>query len=297
MPLTLQQKTLSAARRLHERGLWLIWLVNGKECCIDNWQNERQSIDLIESIIVSLPDIGIGIAWNRSPLVDLDCDDPDAEQNLEALCGGSLPHTPTFRSQRGLHRLYLRPLNMPEKASHKLAGIGEVRALCPSLGSQSAVPPTRGRSWLPGLSIFDMPPVPLPDPIAEKVRKEAANSKRRRVRGHVIGDRFTLLQFVLVRLLGAPVWDNGDGSACWVCPSCGQQKLRTLPHKPHRRDRFLCHFCAPNRTDDLRGDEFDGLRLFDPDPAVRGNYSVRRWKLEAWAREYEQLMSELADSP
>lgn len=297
MPSTIQQETLEVAHQLYERGFWLLWLVNGKECCIDNWQNERQSIDLIEGMILSLPDIGLGVAWNRSPFVDLDCDDPDAEHHLEVLCGGSPPRTPTFRSRRGLHRLYQRPLHMPEKASHKLAGIGEVRGLYPPLGSQSAVPPTQGRVWLPGLSLLDMDPVPLPEPIAALIRKEAARTNRRRVRGHVIGDTFTLLQFVLVRLLGAPAWDNGDGSACWPCPSCGQQKLRTLPHKPDRKDRFLCHFCAPNRTDDLRGDEADALRLFDADPAVRGNYSVRRWKLEAWRRDYEHLMSELVDCP
>ena len=49
---------------------------------------------------------GIGVLLRASGLIDLDADSPEAEQAIQRLFGGDIPRTPTYRSARGLHRLF-----------------------------------------------------------------------------------------------------------------------------------------------------------------------------------------------
>ena len=49
---------------------------------------------------------GVGVLLRASGLIDLDADSDAAEQAIQRLFGGNVPQTPTYRSARGLHRLF-----------------------------------------------------------------------------------------------------------------------------------------------------------------------------------------------
>jgi hypothetical protein len=115
----------------------------------------------------------VGIVLNLGDLSDVECDSDEAEAALVKMFGGSIPPTPTWESRRGKHRLFKRPDGLPEKAVLKLDGI-EFRGIGKESGACSVVPPSAGRSWLPGLSHDDVKPAELPPSIvARLVAKEA----------------------------------------------------------------------------------------------------------------------------
>ena len=101
-------------------------------------------------------------------MIDVECDTPEAEANLQALFGGNIPPTPTWQSKRGLHRLFQRPLGLPNKAKIELDGI-EFR-IGQGKGACSIVPPSGARRWLPGLRLFDIELAELPPNIVERLR-------------------------------------------------------------------------------------------------------------------------------
>jgi hypothetical protein len=258
MTRTNTNPTLTAARRLHERGLWLLPILSSKACFSPGWQNDRLDFAVLEAMLQQDPTIGIGVVWNRSPYLDLDCDDDAAEANLEALCGGPLPRTPTFRSKRGLHRIFTRPAGLPSKASAKLAGVGEVKGLVASpegvavkdQGSFSIVPPTGSRFWLPFRDLDDLEAAPLPEAIAVQLRYDHEQQQiRRRLRSakHGYAPRrsrlprlWTLLQHVVKSVLGEPLRVKDDGYAVWVCPRCQRPTFYTRRWHPVYKDRWAC---------------------------------------------------------
>jgi hypothetical protein len=197
--------------------------------------------------------------------------------------------TPTWQSKRGKHRLFLRPDGLiPDKAKTMIDAI-EVRGCSLTKGAQSEVPPSRGRWWLPGLSIYDVPVAPLPQPLVERLRVEAAKPQRKRrspKKTHRLPSQrrliYTFLQFVMEEVLGEPEEDLGNGEASWFCPqpACKDKKMPTLvslPHKPQFPDKFRCRRC------EWFGDEWD---IIDLENSQEYGRSHRRIVL---ANEYHKL--------
>lgn len=175
--------TLDVAVRLHELGYWVVPQV-GKRAIALGWQQFRLSeVDLTEYL--SGRHLNIAIALNQSAVIDVECDSDDAERELQALCGGAVPKTPTWRSRRGLHRLFLRPDPdlVPDKAKVEVNGI-EFRLGGGGKGALSTVPPSIHPDdpsvvyqWLAGQSLFDCQPAELPEPVLALLKK-ARRSKR-----------------------------------------------------------------------------------------------------------------------
>jgi hypothetical protein len=319
MPKLNYNPTLLAARRLHERGLWILPILSGKAYKEYGWQNVQFDFGDLEEMLQQDPTIGIGVVWNRSPFLDLDCDDPSAETNLEALCGGPLPRTPTFRSKRGLHRIYLRPPGLPQKASAKLAGVGEVKGLIESpegvevehQGSYSVVPPSAGRAWLPFRQLFDIEAVPLPEPIVQRLRYDAEQRQqqrqqqrrsrpanhgyKQRATNHGYAPRrfrlpriWTLLQHTVLSVLGKPIYWRDDGYAVWECPLCNRATFYTRRHRPPYKDRWACG----NRLCwwfDLPTDEYDILEYAANRDERIEHYGQRCLRLEALREDHRRL--------
>jgi hypothetical protein len=323
MPKLNYNPTLLAARRLHDRGLWILPILDGKAHREYGWQNVQFDFGDLEAMLEQDPSIGIAVVWNRSPYLDLDCDDPDAEANLEALCGGPLPRTPTFRSTRGLHRLFTRPPGLPQKASAKLAGVGEVKGLVQSpegvevehQGAYSVVPTSAGRVWLPFRSLFDLEAVPLPEPIVEQLRyddeqrqrqrqrrpakhgcdHEQQQKRRRPANHHGYAPRrfrlpriWTLLQHVVKSVLGKPIYWRDDGYAVWECPLCNRATFYTRRYDPKYKDRWACG----NRLCwwfDVPTDEYDILEYAANRDERRENYGQRCLRLEALRADHRRL--------
>jgi len=167
--------TLTEARWLIEQGFWVV-PCEGKKPVTRDWPTKRTTIDELEQFLCE-GQLNIGIALNQSDLIDVECDGPEAESNLQKMFGGDIPSTPTWRSKRGSHRLFRRPDDLPEKAMVKIDGI-EFR-IGNSKGALSIVPPSvhpdgPHYEWLPGLSIREVQPAELPEDIAERIRRSAS---------------------------------------------------------------------------------------------------------------------------
>jgi hypothetical protein len=315
-PADRQRMVLDAARLLHEQlDLWIVLLKDGNKAFMCEWQCDRLPLEVVEYGLINCLDLGIGIAWNRSPYVDVDCDHEDAEANLVQLCGGPLPRTPTFRSRLGLHRVFLRPPDMPAKAWMHLSGVGQVLGLCPELGSQSAVPPTRGkdgkpRYWLPGLSLFDLDAALLPEAIADHLRQKArcqtphgrvgSGGNPRDPHPHLTTNRpcgvppaptacfpptWTLLQHVMTTVLGQPLRSNDTGRSTWTCPYCQRDTLFSFDHKPPYRDRFKCG--GPCSW--WHGDAIDILAYQAGRDGLIGDYGHLVMRLNVLTEEHQRL--------
>jgi hypothetical protein len=161
----------SAARRLQERGLVVI-PCRGKKPTV-KWGERSPTRDELADALKD-PALNIAIALDRSPWIDVECDSPEAEANLSAIFSGGLPKTPTWKSARGAHRLFVRPAGVPDTAKLVVDGV-EFRGLSTTKAALSVVPPSRHETgvryaWLPGLSLFDVEPAELPADVVALLR-------------------------------------------------------------------------------------------------------------------------------
>jgi hypothetical protein len=175
------------ALRLHALG-YAVVPCEGKGCRVPEWQKVRiQPEQLIERY--HKPGANLAIALNLSNVVDVECDTPEAEPNLQLLFGGQIPPTPTWKSKRGNHRLFRRPPDLStDLAKIDLDGI-EFR-LGDGKGAISVIPPSvhpdgPRYEWLPGLSIDDVAPAELP---ADIVRRLNETRKPIPTRGAIDGE-------------------------------------------------------------------------------------------------------------
>jgi hypothetical protein len=118
--------------------------------------------------------LNIGLVLNQSDLIDVECDSEEAEANLQAMFGGKVPPTPTWRSKRGLHRLFRRPVGLPDRAKLVVDGV-EVRGASTSKGAVSVVPPSlhpdgHRYEWCSGLALYEVEPAELPPEVVERLR-------------------------------------------------------------------------------------------------------------------------------
>ena len=111
--------------------------------------------------------INVGLLLGPSSgVIDVECDSPEAEVAAKGY-GLDLIETPSYRSSRGVHRLFQWESGLPDKAVVKVDGV-EVRLGGGGSAAQSVIPPSMHRSgvryaWLPGKSPEDIPPARLPD--------------------------------------------------------------------------------------------------------------------------------------
>src|SRR5262245_57586353 len=73
--------------------------------------------------------------------IDLECESPEAEQELSALLGELVPVVPTYMANRGKHRLFRWAAGLPDKACFHHGHI-EIRVGNGGLGTQSVAPPS-----------------------------------------------------------------------------------------------------------------------------------------------------------
>jgi hypothetical protein len=134
---------------------------------IRKWAGTRLTEDELANALKTGAD-GIAVKLKDADFIDVECDTPEAETALLKMFDGAIPPTPTFQSPRGKHRLIRRSDGLQNKAKVELDGV-EFR-LGQNTNALSVVPPSPGRSWLPGLSPDDVEPVELPAAIADRLR-------------------------------------------------------------------------------------------------------------------------------
>ena len=155
---------------LHDRGFWVVPCVGKKPHSVTDWANTRVDRVELERRIELDPSLDVAIVLSQSPYVDVECDSPEAEQELLDLLG-EIPPTPAWESTRGKHYLFLRPEGLPDKPK---AYVGAIEVRIGNKPALSLVPPSAGRKWLPGRSLDEVEPAPLPAALDEKLRQPAA---------------------------------------------------------------------------------------------------------------------------
>jgi transcription elongation factor Elf1 len=92
----------------------------------------------------------------------------------------------------------------------------------------------------------------------------------------------TLLEFVLVKLIGPPYRTIGNGESYWNCPQCDSDSFHTMPDKPEEfKHRAKCWSCG----DSCRGDAIDMVRIVLPEKT----WKEARVMVENFRKEFEVL--------
>jgi hypothetical protein len=165
------QPILTAAHHLCDLG-YAVVPCDGKKAAPKEWQNRKLDRDELARWLKGTHR-NIAICLNQSPLMDVEADTEEAESNLQRLFGNNIPPTPTWASKRGLHRLFVRPDGIAEKAKIEIDGIefriGNGRGAC-SVVPPSIHPDGFRYKWLDGLSLDDVKPAELPAHIVDRLK-------------------------------------------------------------------------------------------------------------------------------
>ena len=161
----------STALKLHDNGYW-ITPCKGKKAIRKGWQKNRCSREeLIE--VFRDPNLNIGLVVSQTNWIDVECDSPEAEQALQDMFDDKIPSTPTWKSRRGKHRLFMRPDGIPKKAAIEIEGIEFHIGNCK--GAYSVIPPSKHPSgvqykWIKGKRLGDIEVAELPPDIVERLK-------------------------------------------------------------------------------------------------------------------------------
>lgn len=139
------QSILQAATAYASLGWYVLPTLGKVPQCGNDWQN-KTTISDIESVFSKCKYDGVGVLLGeKSGIVDIECDDDEAEETLLELLAGELPHTPTFQSTRGKHYIFKWQAGLPNKAVFK---IGKLEFRIGNGGAcQTVFPPSSGRIW------------------------------------------------------------------------------------------------------------------------------------------------------
>jgi hypothetical protein len=171
---------LSAARLYASRG-WHVLPVLGKRPQLgDAWQTKTTNDpEVVPAMFGAWEHDGVGVLLGpRSGIIDIECDDEEAEDEFFRLFDSEVPQTPTFKSTRGEHRLFAwRPdLPAPHKNVFKLGNL-EFRTGNGDKAAQTVFPPSGGRAW----TIDPTTPVlELPERVLERIAERYSENTRRK---------------------------------------------------------------------------------------------------------------------
>ena len=151
---------------------WRVVPTKGKRpSCGDDWQHQATSDPAhAGSMFRQHRHDGVGVLLGESSgIIDIECDDPLAEETLLELFDGLIPLTPTFGSTRGKHRLFRWSDQLPvhDKAVFKIGQL-EFRTGNGNKGAQTVFPPSGPRKWLVSPDECDI--AEIPDNVIERIK-------------------------------------------------------------------------------------------------------------------------------
>lgn len=139
------------------------------------WQHAASANpETIRRWLTQCPGANIGVALGPgSNLVDIECDSPEAERDLQRLFGSDLPVTITWKAHRGNHRGFQYRPDLPGGAVLHFGAV-EIRTGNDDKGAQSVLPPSVHPTgvryeWLPGLSPDDVAVAAIPDVVVARL--------------------------------------------------------------------------------------------------------------------------------
>ena len=202
--------------------------VTGKRpSCGDAWQLQATSDPAqVELLFRHNDHDGVGVVLGESAgIIDVECDNDQAEQTLLELFAGTIPTTPTFQSTRGKHRLFNWTDDLPEpnKAVFKIGQL-EFRTGNGDKAAQTVFPPSNGRTWI--VSPDDAAVAVISAEVIDRIKMKYAAKKQKRDKPTTRGeprqvDSLDVPKWLLSR--GAKLLETDttpDGAARWFieCP-------------------------------------------------------------------------------
>ncbi|QEG35159.1 bifunctional DNA primase/polymerase [Bythopirellula goksoeyrii] len=193
----------------------------------DDWQNLPISIERLEAGLRGADDPAIGLIMGpRSGIIDSETDGPDEEEAEAHLFRGChTPITAAYKSPRGGHTLwkYDPRLEVLGKASYTYkAPNGKHVTIRLGLGakaSQSIIPPSAGREWLPGVSPDECDIQPLPELVIQRLLAAVAKESKRQTADTTSND----INSVCLRAMQSStksIEDGNDGSKRLYIVAC-----------------------------------------------------------------------------
>jgi len=183
-----QMKTINTAMdsalRYCRRGLPVVLCDGKKPLGGNDWQNKKWTPEAIIQEFKMNPSRNVGVKSGPQSGIDIEADGAEEEAIFaELFAGCEIPLGPTYESSRGKHRwfawdarladcgkavVYFRGRNAKDKLGIRIGAGGKA--------AQSIVPPSPGRTWIPGLSFDKCDLPPLPDKVVQRII-EAAKGK------------------------------------------------------------------------------------------------------------------------
>lgn len=216
----------------------------GKHPRVTGWQTEAtHDPEAVANWFKVWPASNVGVAMGPAvdgskPVCDIEFDDAEGEataaEHLEGI------ETPTWRSGRGVHRLFQLPEKLPASAVVKARGL-EIRLGTDSKGAQSVVPPSphhngEARRWCDGLSPWQVDLAPFPDAVLGLLGGEKAASGDVLTMSHAMpfaehpGAKEGERRDVLCKLIGFHLAKNGPDAD--LAPSALAWAKRCTPELP-----------------------------------------------------------------
>ena len=154
----------------------------GKHPRLNDWPSEATvERSVIDILWTRWPNANLGVRLGpTSRIADVEYDTAKGEAIAERLLGDI--HTPTYRSQRSVHRLFDFPGEIAIPKAVVSAGSLEMRFGIEDRGSQSVFPPSLHASgkryeWLDELSPRDVECQPFPDSLVELMASANGNGE------------------------------------------------------------------------------------------------------------------------
>jgi hypothetical protein len=168
------QAILETAKKLIDRGFRIIAADGKRPLGGKRWQLKDYTVHDIERLLRRATNPAIGMLSGRT--IDIEADGLTQEEVVaELFAGTEMPVTPSYKSSRGLHRLFAESRELTQTGRGVISYRGKngatlgIRVGAGGKGVQSIVPPSPGRTWLPGQSIDDCDFAPLPQIVVERI--------------------------------------------------------------------------------------------------------------------------------
>ena len=266
-----------------------------------DWQNratddEDQISEWFDYSDTSQSDrVNVGVRLGESSgIIDVEVDGPEAEETLRKY-GLDKIATPTYRASRGCHRIFRYEDDLPDVGVVKVDQL-EVRLGGGGKAAQSVMPASWHRTgiqylWLPGMSLDEIEPAPLPPEFKAAVK---ANSKQ--------GGSGAVAQAVqaIIGEVQVPIGNRHGylvGVASWLC---GNLK-RHLPEDRTivtnlllAQNRSLPTPKAPDEVMRIAADQFEHYRMRAEERrnnrerpfeayGLEWNFETREWDAGTWS--------------
>lgn len=270
------RELFETARSLIERGLPIIAADAKKPLGGKSWHQRKFSVAEIARLLDRAAVPQIGLCLGPKSCLDIEADGrPEEIVYQELFDGADEPLTPTFQSVRGLHRLFQFDPRLETTGRGilyfrgKLGTMLGIRTGGCGKAAQSIIPPSNGRTWLPGRSLDECKFAALPEEVVDRILaatspysndSQIVNQEQEENTNHSYESQpHTLLNTIII------------DKYC-LCPPTLEAAIKaTVPSRPGVRNRRIFEFAR----------HVMGMREYQSCSGEELRHVVRQWHSRA----------------